>query len=88
MAQYSEQEIFDKVLEISGRYLPELKKEDITMDSVVNRDMGADSMNFVLIITKLEGYFDIRFPDRGWEKLSTVGDVVHAVERLLKKQSS
>lgn len=78
----SEQEIFNKLLEIIQICMPELKSEDVTMDSVINRDLGVDSMNFVLIVCKIEAAFDIRIADRVWPKLSTVRDVVQEIQRL------
>ena len=40
-------------------------------------------MGFVLIICKLEALFDVRIPERQWKKLSTLGDVVDAIEKRL-----
>ncbi len=78
----SEQEIFDKLKEIIAVCMPELNIDEITMDSVINRDLGVDSMNFVLIVCKIEAAFDIRIPDRVWPKLSSVRDVVAQIQSL------
>ena len=40
-------------------------------------------MNFILVICRLEALFGVRIPDRQWQKLSTLGDVVDAIERRL-----
>jgi acyl carrier protein len=42
-------------------------------------------MGFVLVICKLEAMFDIRIPERQWNKLSTLGDVADAIEKRLPK---
>ena len=42
-------------------------------------------MGFVLVICKLEAFFDIRIPERQWQKLSTLGDVADAIEKRLPK---
>lgn len=79
----SEQEIFGKLLEIIGICMPDMDAGAVTMDSVINRDLGVDSMNFVLIVCKIEAAFDIRIPDKVWPKLSTVRDVVNEVEKRM-----
>lgn len=78
----TDQEIFEKIRDIVVLCMPELKKEDITMDSVINRDMGVDSMNFVMILCKVEAEFGIRVPDDDWPKLSSMRDVIDEVKKL------
>ena len=41
-------------------------------------------MGFTLIICRLEATFGVKIPDRQWQKLYTVGDVVSAIEKRLK----
>ena len=43
-------------------------------------------MGFTMVICRLEGIFGIKIPDRQWTKLSTLGDVISAIEKQLKKQ--
>jgi acyl carrier protein len=61
--------------------VPELADMEITEDSVVNTDMGMDSMNFILVICKLEAEFGVKIPNRLWKKLSTLGDVLDALQK-------
>ena len=42
-------------------------------------------MGFVLIICKLEALFDVRIPERQWQKLLTLGDVADAIMKRLPK---
>ncbi len=79
-------EILEKIVAIIHEALPETKKEALTMDTVVNRDVGLDSMNFIMIICRIEGEFGIRIPDRKWMKLQTLGEVVAAVEGQLARK--
>ena len=58
---------------------------ELKEDSVVNTDMSIDSMGFILIICRLEALFDVRIPERQWQKLSTLGDVVVAIMKRLDK---
>ena len=65
--------------------MPELAGVELTEDSVVNTDMGMDSMNFILVVCKLEALFDVKIPERQWSKLSTLGEVVDAFEKRINK---
>ena len=78
------QEILEKTKKIVYDCVPELAGVEINEDSVVNTDMGMDSMNFILVICKLEAEFDVRIPNRQWSKLSTLGEVVDAIEKYMK----
>lgn len=80
------QELYEKTVKIIRDCVPELADAEITEASVVNTDMGMDSMNFILVICKLEAMFDVKIPDRQWNKLSTLGEVVDAFEKRLKKK--
>jgi acyl carrier protein len=78
------QEILEKTKKIVYDCVPELAGVEINEGSVVNTDMGMDSMNFILVICKLEAEFDVRIPNRQWTKLSTLGEVVDAIEKYMK----
>lgn len=78
------QEIFDKVLEVVHDCVPETEDQELTESTVINTDTAIDSMGFTLIICRLEANFGVKIPDRQWQKLYTVGDVVSAIEKRLK----
>ena len=80
------QELFDRTVKIIHDCVPELEGVELKEDSVVNTDMGMDSMNFILVICKLEALFDVRIPERQWQKLSTMGDVADAIMKRLPKK--
>ena len=79
------QEIFDKTLEIVHECVPETEEQTITEETVINTDTAIDSMGFTLIICRLEALFQVRIPDRKWQKLYTMGDVVTEIEKRMKK---
>ena len=79
-------EILEKTKKVIYDCMPELAGVELDENSVVNTDMGMDSMNFILVICKLEAMFDVKIPDRQWNKLSTLGEVVDAFEKRLKKK--
>lgn len=80
---YTDQEIMNKLGEILQVCLPEVPLETLTPDTVINRDLGVDSMNFVMIMVKVESAFDIRTNDDDWTNLSTVQDVVDLIKQYL-----
>lgn len=65
---------------------PEMADVELQEDTVINTDTAIDSMGFVLIICKLEALFDVKIPERQWQKLSTLGDVVDAIVKRLPKE--
>ena len=78
------QELFDRTVKIIHDCVPELEGVELSESSVVNTDMGMDSMNFILVICKLEAEFDVRIPNKLWPKLSTLGEVLDAIEKYKK----
>ncbi|MBQ1459914.1 MAG: acyl carrier protein [Oscillospiraceae bacterium] len=77
------QEILQKTRTVIYDCFPDMKDMELREDTVINTETAIDSMGFVLIICKLEALFDVRIPERQWKKLSTLGDVVDAIEKRL-----
>ena len=80
------QEVLDQTKRIIYDCFPDLKEVDLQEDSVINTETAIDSMGFVLVICKLEALFDVRIPERQWNKLSTLGDVADAIMKRLEKK--
>ena len=79
------QEIVDQTRKVIRDCFPDLQNLDLSEDSVINTDTAIDSMGFVLVICKLEALFNVKIPERQWQKLQTLGDVVDAIEKRLPK---
>jgi acyl carrier protein len=77
------QEILDRTIEVIYESVPELEGTELREDTVINTDTAIDSMGFTLVICRLEARFNVRIPDRQWQRLSTLGDVVDAIEKRL-----
>lgn len=67
------EEILEKAKTVIVESLPELEGQAFDENTVINTDTGIDSMGFTLIICRLEAAFDVRIPNRQWQKLSTLG---------------
>jgi acyl carrier protein len=71
----------EKVQEIVAEKLG-VEKAKITPEASFIDDLGADSLDTVELIMKMEEEFDIEIPDEEAEKLKTVGDVVAYLDSL------
>lgn len=76
--------VFEQVQEIVAEKLG-IEKSKITMEASFIDDLGADSLDTVELIMKMEEVFGISIPDEEAEKLKTVGDVVNFLESKLNK---
>ena len=79
------EDVVAKTKEVIYNCFPDLAGMDIQEDTVINTETASDSMGFVLVICKLEAMFDVKVPERQWNKLQTLGDVVDAIYKRLPK---
>jgi len=52
----------------------------ITMDSKIKEDLGADSLDILQLLLRLEDDFGLVIPDESLMRFVTVGDVVNYME--------
>ena len=78
-------EVLDKIRKVIYDCVPEMVTEELKEDTVINTETAIDSMGFILVICKLEAMFNVRIPERQWQKLSTLGDVADAIMKRLPK---
>ena len=64
-------EVLDKVVEIVCNQL-EISKEDVTPDSSLVEDLGADSLDTVELVMAFEEEFGLEIPDDEAENLSLI----------------
>ena len=55
-------------------------KNNITMDSELVDDLGADSLDSIDIVMSVEDEFGIEVPDEVIENIKTVADIVDYIE--------
>jgi acyl carrier protein len=77
-------DIFEKLKEIIVQEL-NVTPEQVTMEAKFQEDLGADSLDVVELVMKIEEEFGIEVPDEDAEKIRTVGDAVKYIEEKLKK---
>ncbi len=71
--------VFEKIKTILAQQL-DVSEEEITMETNIADDLGADSLDVVDIIMSIEDEFEIEVPDDKIEGIKTVGDVVGYIE--------
>lgn len=71
--------VLDKMKDILVEQL-ECNPEDITMESLLVDDLGADSLDAIDIVMSVEDTFKVEVPDEIIEKVETVGDIVNYIE--------
>lgn len=71
--------VLDKMKDILVEQL-ECDPEDITMESLLVDDLGADSLDAIDILMSVEDTFKVEVPDEIIEKIETVGDIVNYIE--------
>ncbi len=71
--------VFEKIRAILAEQL-DIAEDEITMESNIAEDLGADSLDVVDLIMSIEDEFDLEVPDTEVENIKTVGDVVNYIE--------
>lgn len=73
--------LFEQIRDIICKQL-EINENDVTMDTNIRDDLGADSLDLVDLAISLEDEFEVEVPDNVIEKFETVGDIVRFIEEL------
>lgn len=61
----------------------EVEETQIAMESNIVDDLGADSLDVVELIMRLEEKFEVEIPDEDAEKIQTVSDAVQFIDSKL-----
>ncbi len=76
MSESSEDKIKDIIVEQLG-----VNAEQVTRESKMIEDLGADSLDAVELVMAIEEEFGIEVPDDQAEKLVAVGDIIDYVDK-------
>lgn len=72
--------VFENVKKIIAEQLG-LEESEISLDSSLVDDLGADSLDVVELIMALEEEFSLEIPDDDAEKITTVGQIVNYINK-------
>ena len=73
---------FEKVRSVIAEQLGKDESE-ITLETNLTDDLGADSLDLFQVISELEEAFNIEFSAEAGEKIKTVGDAVEYIKTLI-----
>ena len=74
--------VFETIRKLLSEQL-DIDPEEITMDSTLLEDLGADSIELVDLVMSVEEEYDIEVPDDALDDIRTVGDAVNYLENLI-----
>ncbi|NLD17847.1 MAG: acyl carrier protein [Tissierellia bacterium] len=57
-----------------------VSEEEVTLESSLIDDLGADSLDAVELSMAIEDEFDVEIEDEEFQELKTVGDILRAIE--------
>ena len=72
---------FEKIRDIIAEQL-NIAPESITEETLLQKDLDADSLDLFQIISEIEEEFDIEFTNEATEKIKTVGNAVEYIKEL------
>ena len=73
--------MYEEVKTILARQL-RIAPERVTLDAQIKRDLGADSVDILQLLMRLEDDYGITIPDESLAKFETVNDVVTYLDNL------
>ncbi len=76
-------DVFEKLRDIIVDQLS-VSPDQVKLEAKFQEDLGADSLDVVELVMRIEEEFDIEIPDEDAEKIQTVGDAVRYIEEKLK----
>ena len=75
--------MFEEVKEALRKQL-KLENKEITADSKIKEDLGADSLDILQLLMTIEETYGITIPDESLAEFRTVGDIVAYLESVKK----
>ena len=72
--------MYDEVKTILARQL-RVDPSRVTLDAQIKKDLGADSLDILQLLMRLEDDYGIVIPDEELGTFETVGDIVNFLEK-------
>jgi len=71
--------VFEKIKSILAEQL-DADPEEMTMETNIGRDLGADSLDVVELLMSIEDEFEVEIPDEEIENIKTIGDLTDYIQ--------
>ena len=75
--------MYEEVKTILARQL-RIDPERVTLEAQIKKDLGADSVDILQLLMRLEDDYGIVIPDQELAKFETVNDIVNFLDNLPK----
>ncbi len=72
-------DVFEKVKKLIAEQF-DVEENNISEDSSITDDLGADSLDVVDLVMAIQDEFNIEIPEDEVENIKTVGDIVKYIE--------
>lgn len=71
--------VFEKIKAILAEQLG-TDENDMTLDTNIAKDLGADSLDVVELLMSIEDEFDVEIPDEEIENIKTIGELTDYIQ--------
>lgn len=71
--------VFEKIKSILAEQL-DADIDEMTMDTNIAKDLGADSLDVVELLMSIEDEFEVEIPDEEIENIKTIGDLTDYIQ--------
>lgn len=71
--------VFEKIVGMLAEQLG-ADENDMSMDTNIAKDLGADSLDVVELLMAIDDEFGIEIPDEEIENIKTIGDLVEYIQ--------
>lgn len=74
--------VFEKIKSILAEQLA-ADEENMTMDTDIAKDLGADSLDVVELLMSIEDEFEVEIPDEEIENIRTIGELTEYIQNRI-----
>lgn len=71
--------VFEKIKNILAEQL-DADAEEMTMETNIAKDLGADSLDVVELLMSIEDEFEVEIPDEEIENIKTIGELTEYIQ--------
>ncbi len=71
--------VFEKIKSILAEQLS-VEEDNMTMETNIAKDLGADSLDVVELLMSIEDEFDVEIPDEEIENIKTIGELTEYIK--------
>lgn len=71
--------VFEKIKKLLADQL-DVDENDMTMDTNIAKDLGADSLDVVELLMSIEDEFEVEIPDEEIENIRTIGELTEYIQ--------